>query len=438
LHAWLKYKLNQLIYDIRAGKYPGFVLSSQTFDGNDQENWEQLCKELEKIGISENVIRERREFIIAWFEGAIEDRRLDEDKPDLVGEGKLDPAGEDIGGMEEKSWKGPKSTQPATRLYERTSSQTQATPAPRERNSRSWLSYRLFALKSDLHYALKPDELLINAAREGDATKVEELLKRGANVNYHTTKKCSKGQTPLHQALVGVHEAVARLLMEKGADVKAADDQEQTVFHLAALHSNRAMVGLLVDKGIHIEARNERGRTALHLAVALGSKDVVQLLVDQGAEIEARDNLGGTVLHRAAEWGREAIILLLVDKGANIDARDKDGRTPLCTAAMNAKLNAVQLLLDKGADIEARDDHGLTALHSAASHVAEKEADIEESHNDGPMSGYTAAKRARTAIVQLLVDKGADVEAKTDSGEKALNIAASRGHYAIVRILDSK
>jgi ankyrin repeat protein len=394
----------------------------------------------EKIGISENIIRERREFIIAWFEEAIEDGRLDEDKPDLVGEGKLDPAGEDIGGMEEKPWKGLKSTQPATRLYERTSSQTEAAPAPRKRNSRSWLSYRLFALKSDLQYALKADELLINAAREGDAIKVEELLssKRGANVNYDTTKKCSKGQTPLHQALVGGHEAPARLLMEKGADVKAADDQEQTVFHLAALHSSRAMVGLLIDKGVHIEARNKRGRTALHLAVALGSKDVVQLLVDKGAEIEARDNLGGTVLHRAAEWWREAIIPLLVDKGANIDARDKDGRTPLCTAAMNAKLNAVQLLLDKGADIEARDGHGLTALHSAASHVTEKEADIEESHNDGPMSGYAAAKRARTAIVQLLVDKGADVEVKTDSGEKAVDIATSCDYYAIVRILDSK
>lgn len=202
-HVRLEVKLNQLIHEIRAGKHRSSVVSSQTFNGNDPNDWEELHRELEVIGISEDIIRDKRGFIIAWFEEAIEEGRLDEDESHPGSQEKPDPCGEDIGDMEEKPGQMSQKRQPETKIYEQPSSPIRTAQAPREKKPRSRLFYRLFALKSDLQYALKPDELLINAAYEGDALKVEELLGRGANVNYHSTNGWSKGQTALHRTLVG-------------------------------------------------------------------------------------------------------------------------------------------------------------------------------------------------------------------------------------------
>jgi ankyrin repeat protein len=60
---------------------------------------------------------------------------------------------------------------------------------------------------------------LLTAARIGDTKAVKSLLNKGVNVN---ARKYPKGWTALQYAAAGAHLETVKLLVESGADVKAA------------------------------------------------------------------------------------------------------------------------------------------------------------------------------------------------------------------------
>ncbi|KAH8890020.1 ankyrin [Thozetella sp. PMI_491] len=76
-------------------------------------------------------------------------------------------------------------------------------------------------------------------------------------------------QTPLWVALENSHEAVAQLLLDKGANLE-----------------------LLLDKGADLEAKDKYGWTPLGQAVASGHEAVARLLLDKGADLEAKGQSG--------------------------------------------------------------------------------------------------------------------------------------------------
>jgi cytoskeletal protein RodZ len=79
----------------------------------------------------------------------------------------------------------------------------------------------------------------------------------------------------------------------------------------AAAKGHDAVVKLLLDKGAEIEAEDKYGRTPLLLAAAKGHDAVVKLLLDKDAEIEAKDGFYRTPLLWAAENGHDAVAKLL-------------------------------------------------------------------------------------------------------------------------------
>ena len=81
-NARFERKLNLLISEVRAGKREGSIISEQIFDAkaqSDQETWDILRRELEDIGISAEVIVEKRDFLVGWFQEAVAAGRLEED-----------------------------------------------------------------------------------------------------------------------------------------------------------------------------------------------------------------------------------------------------------------------------------------------------------------------------------------------------------------------
>jgi ankyrin repeat protein len=71
---------------------------------------------------------------------------------------------------------------------------------------------------------------LHSAASAGDAERVRELLKKGADPNA----KNEYGNTPLHEAASRGHVDVVRLLLEHGADPNIQNNIGWTPLHLAA------------------------------------------------------------------------------------------------------------------------------------------------------------------------------------------------------------
>lgn len=62
----------------------------------------------------------------------------------------------------------------------------------------------------------------------------------------------------------------------------------RTTLHLAAMKGYLPIVQMLLERGIDINARDNNGWTALHLAAERGQQQVVKLLLDRGADLYAR------------------------------------------------------------------------------------------------------------------------------------------------------
>lgn len=118
--------------------------------------------------------------------------------------------------------------------------------------------------------------LLHLAAFFGHEDAVSLLLDRDAEVG--TVSRNAMGVTPLHSAVAGDHAAVARLLVERGADVNASQQGGWTPLHSAAANGNADLVDYLLAKGAERDAVQDEGRTAADLAGEKGHAELERSL----------------------------------------------------------------------------------------------------------------------------------------------------------------
>jgi ankyrin repeat protein len=135
------------------------------------------------------------------------------------------------------------------------------------------------------------------------------------------------------------------------------------------------IIGLLLDKGADLNARDDDQSTPLSTAAGYGRLSTVEILLARGADMEARDNYGNTALLDAACDCAEAtmpdtydVVKLLLEQGANINATTNTGNTPLMIASGGGvvKTQIVKLLIEKGANLQLKNNKGDTALSIAS------------------------------------------------------------------------
>jgi hypothetical protein len=108
--------------------------------------------------------------------------------------------------------------------------------------------------------AAMPSLDIWSAAREGNRDALLENLKAGISVN---AKDPQGGATPLNTAAMCGQTELAKLLIEKGADISISNPDGNTALHLAAFFGHEKMVQLLLDSGATVSAQSKRGETAL-------------------------------------------------------------------------------------------------------------------------------------------------------------------------------
>ena len=165
------------------------------------------------------------------------------------------------------------------------------------------------------------------------------------------------GRPEIADALMNGETVAARQLIEKHADVNAAQPDGATPLHWAVYRSNKEMVDLLLRAGANPKAANQEGSTPLWLASINGDAAIIAALLQAGADANEPLPLGRTPLMAAARTGNLDAIKVLLDHGANVNAKEKlRGTTPLMWAADEGHAAAIQLLVQHGADISARSD----------------------------------------------------------------------------------
>jgi ankyrin repeat protein len=100
--------------------------------------------------------------------------------------------------------------------------------------------------------------------------------------------------TPLHDAPQGGKYAMARLLLEHGADVNARGWRLRTPLHLAAFEGSIDGSRLLVERGADVDAQNDDDQTPFAIASARGHDELAQFLSSLDRILEK--NIAGTYI----------------------------------------------------------------------------------------------------------------------------------------------
>lgn len=278
---------------------------------------------------------------------------------------------------------------------------------------------------------------LLAAIRAGDRDAVEKMIADASLLQV----KDAEGSTTLMHAALYADARMLRLLLDRGADVNAANRAGVTALMWAAGDSEKAR--LLLEKGAKVDARTPLGRTPLLIAATYaGNVDVVRLLLEKGAKAADQDVARETALTSAAKRGDVQLVEALIEAGADVNA---GGRPALVWAAEEGNAECLACLLKHDAGKEQRTLNA--ALFSAATRGPVDAVRLLLEHGADPnaaagFAGYTPLMGAAysesnaPAAVRLLLDKGADVNKKGANGETALSLARKRGRTEVVEMLE--
>lgn len=239
--------------------------------------------------------------------------------------------------------------------------------------------------------------------------------------------------TPLYLAVSQGLSDILSILLEYNADVSTAVNNGLTP--LMCVVRTVADARLLLEKGCDITARDEDGAIGLDYAVGKGDLGLVRFFLDHGAPVHQFAKNGFQPLHIASRSSdipdRIAIAQHLLEHGAPVNTRCRGDVTPLHYVLNTKDSELVKLLLENGADVHSYDETGRTDLHHAVSGeppymlpiLLDYVVDIDQTtmYDETPL--HLAVIENNTALVWMLLDRGADVNMRTFDGETALFLA---------------
>ncbi len=137
------------------------------------------------------------------------------------------------------------------------------------------------------------------ASIQGDISKIASCLDRGAQVNVRID-----AFSPLDLAALNGHSSCVELLVARGADIDATDEEDRTALYKSVHLGHDAVTLLLLEKGAAIDmAAEDHGFTPLILAASQGKTSTVRLLLQRGADKEKKCNIEGV---NALEWAQNS------------------------------------------------------------------------------------------------------------------------------------
>ncbi len=100
-----------------------------------------------------------------------------------------------------------------------------------------------------------------------------------------------------------------KILVENGTNINAVDGWSGTPMMYAAASGHTEIVSYLLDKGVNINARYRLGTTAVMCAAQLGHLETTKFLVERGADLSIRETYESkTALDLAKEYNRTAVV----------------------------------------------------------------------------------------------------------------------------------
>jgi ankyrin repeat protein len=185
--------------------------------------------------------------------------------------------------------------------------------------------------------------LLIASSRYGAAPVVKFLLDHGANPSAHSPALVGE-MTPLAEAAYGGDAVILRMLIARGADVKAAGPNPLG-FAIVSRCSNciDLLMGSADKKGLSLQALLD--------SPPLNDTRAVNSLLEHGADVNAKDPDGNTLLMLVSACDDASVdtVKRLIAGGADVNEKNPHGQMAIDFARARGKTAVVDLLVASGA-----------------------------------------------------------------------------------------
>ena len=254
------------------------------------------------------------------------------------------------------------------------------------------------------------EEEFFKAVKEN---KYEAQLKNILRYKIDLNATNERGLTPLLYAIECGNERAVRVLLEYSEvniEYKLPDDfadypyinrYEGDSFNIggatplmfAIFKGNARIVKQLIDKGANVKARDNEGTSVFLYACGFGDGNIIRMLLvrDRTLVNDKTPNSNINGLHYAASLNNlETINFLIKNVNMNINDRDLNGCTALYYAAYHGKKEAYNLLIKLGANKDIGDNYGVKPEYilSGGSSAVDLGADINGENNNSFTNTY--------------------------------------------------
>ena len=323
---------------------------------------------------------------------------------------------------------------------------------------------------------------LLASATFGSPEVTKLLLDYHSNgqIDAHINQQAGNGRTALYEACSLGQPAIAKLLLQAGADYRIPEKDNTTPLQVSCCKGRFRIVPAIMERASkdleHTEFLNymntqhrPTGKTALIDCSERNYLSFLNLMLDHGADYTIADKGGYTTLHAASRHDNSSIMAAIVAKAAQdlnqekfldfLNTRHESGNIALGDCASRNRLEAVNILLAAGADHRpASYDKGNTPLHWACigghdrvvstilSHAKAKESDpslfleyINQVNKPGNTPLMEACVKNHLPTIKILLNHGAHytmARIKTGGlGVTALHVACWNGSREAITYL---
>jgi ankyrin repeat protein len=313
---------------------------------------------------------------------------------------------------------------------------------------------------------------LLDAAARGDLAQVSKLLDEHAGIINERGGALTR--TALHCAAGAAHEAVVRLLLERGADPNIrCEGDSATPLHFAAEKEHLGIIRLLIESGADpvgegdyheleiigwatcfgscrreiVEYLTAHGaRHNIFSAVAMGEAGIIRKLVAQShVNLEKRMDLANRrrmPLHLAVVKKQPLSVAALLELGANVESLDEASFTALDQAALSGEREIVELLLAHGAEVRLPAAFALERTRDIEKLLRKDPQCLKPGNRWGNLI-VRASEQAPRPVIESLIRAGACVNVRdhprtavdSTSGYTPLHAAAFHGNISAAAVL---
>lgn len=189
---------------------------------------------------------------------------------------------------------------------------------------------------------------LFKAIRGGDTYTIRIVLNAGTDVVNGKDK--TTGWSPLHIAARVGNTSVGESLLKRGADIDCADSKSWTALTHAVATGQMAFVKLLLERGADLQRKDEFSlSTALHWAALQNHCEIIKTLMDEGANPNAIDKRGFNPMTLAAANGKTKSVQLFLRYQCAVVDKFKDCKRVKATLQKATTLNLTDSIRSSGA-----------------------------------------------------------------------------------------